>query len=216
MTGAELLTECRTRLRDTTVPYFWSDSAIMSYLNKAEQVFAELTYILVDTDTYVAVVPSGEAKVELDPEILHVFAAQEDSGGVVLRRLNAGNLRLLYASATGTPRYFFTASSKPLVLGVYPKADADYTLNMVVAIKPSATFGVNDEPQIPTEYHLDLVHYVMGVCLNQPDTDAYDPQLANTHEDAWAIALRDAKRDVFRIQYGPNTVANVPNWTGGK
>lgn len=217
MTGAELLDECRTRLRDTASPYFWTDRAIMRYLNKAEQLFAETTYVLIDYTSYTIATTTTDVTYAVEPEILQVLAVQEDASGNVLRRLNS-NTHLIYTSDTGLPTYYYVPSAKPLTVGIYPKPDAVYTLNLIAAIKPSADFtevGAS-APAIPSEYHLDLVHYVVMTCLRQADTDAYDPNMASKAEQDWLTALRDAKRDVYRINFGSNTVANKPSWTGDR
>lgn len=196
MTLAELLTELRERvLRDVSTAVaagadgqLWSDSALALYLRDAEEKFAAGTLCLRDASAAAVTqitLSAGQTDYTLDRRVLVVYAANQ--GATHLGRTS-------YAARFGaraelSPAMAFTAptnTGQPLVfytdreahkLGVYPAPDASSAgvpLTLQVARLPLTPLSLSNlaaEPEIPAEYHLDLVEWAAWRALRNHDAD---------------------------------------------
>jgi hypothetical protein len=215
MTGDELLEHCRLRLRDTAEPKLWSDALITEYLAKAERIFAERTHTLQDFSTYTVTTVQGQAAYALDPVVLAVLVAQVSTEARPLARINS--VRMSTFSATESlPRSFTVRGGIPATLELALPADAVYTINLGVATRPTAPLTLVTVPEIPEQYHLDLVDYVVQECFVHADADGFAPEVSAIAESRWNMALKQAKRDVYHTMHTNNTRADMPNWTGAR
>ena len=215
MTGAELLAMCRTRLRDTANPPLWDDDLIYSYLNQAERIFAERTHILQDYTTFTLTTVDGDTSYVLDASVVAVLIAQVAGENSPLHRINSV-VRTMFSTATSVPSCYTVMGGIPATLVLALPADGVYTLNLGVAVRPSADITFITAPTIPAQYHLDLVDYVVQECFVHPDADGFAPGLADIAARRWISAVNQAKRDVYTTMHTTNTVATMPNWTGAR
>lgn len=212
MTGQELLDYVRADiLRDSALPYLWSDALILRYLAEAENKFARETYALLD-DTQTITTAIGTSSYSLPTGTIFVESAAISTSaydlGNYTRRFLPSNL----ATATGTPTVFVNDQSSRTIR-FYPVPDAVITIKLRVARLPSVAIGLYAAPEIPEEYHLDLGEYVAWRCLQSNDADGEALGAADRHRKDWLQRVADAKREYYRARMG-NTPNATRNWTG--
>lgn len=192
----DLLAELRDNiLRDTSTALtsanddsLWSDETLVRYIRDAEEKFASSTLCLRDIATPALcqlTLVAGQADYPLDRRVLVVYAAshgllQLGHGTYASRYGQVGDLSPAYAryesDVTGTPKIFYTDRATAS-LGVYPTPDADAALTPVklqvarLPLNPLSTANLDAEPEIPSEYHLDLLEWAAWRALRNHDAD---------------------------------------------
>lgn len=211
MTGEELLRHLRVDiLRDSSLPYLWSDDFIFLTLSEAESWFARGTYALQD-NTQSIQTEIGVAEYQLPAGVIMVLSAAESTNSKDLhdhtRRFIPTNL----LTSTGTPS-IFTLDESTNTIRLYPTPDAVYQINLRVARLPRQSITYTTTPEIPSQYHLDLVEYVAWKLLGSNDVDGQSVGASDRHMAEWKLRLRSAKGEYYRIRTGANP--NVArSWT---
>lgn len=215
MTLGELIEYVRDHvLRDEAVPPLWPDDLLTRYFNEAVDQFAQRTHCLQDEESEFTTIHTiaGQGSYALDSRIVFVAEVFHAETGTPLR--DRTRTRVGLRGVEGRPGVFRLDAAHSS-LRLYPTPDDEYVIQMLVARKPLAPLvGDNDVPEVPEQYHLALCDWVAYRCLR-----ANDPEQANftasagEFKPAWEEAVRDAKRDVYRLRTGPNPRA-VGNWTG--
>lgn len=227
----DLLTELRKNvLRDISTAVdgrvsdgaLWDDDSLILYIRDAEEKFATGTLCLRDSiSTEVSRVQliAGEADYKLDKRVIAVYSAQLD------RRVNLGrttystrygsvpNITPTAASyesqTTGEPRLFYTDKDSGYV-GFHPAPSADNAgleVRLQVArlpLNPLTRNDLNAEPEIPQEYHLDLLEWATWRALRNHDADIDgDPAniqivmaRASQHKKRFEDAVAECKRKI--------------------
>ena len=217
----------------------WSDDALLLYIRDAEEKFASQTLCLRDSrTTSVAniVLVAGQEEYALDRRVISVLAAQLD-GRMVLGRANWGtrfgadsqltpNTSYQAPRETGEPRIYYTDRDTGF-LGVYPSPSATAAGKVVrlqVARRPLVPLTKNDldaEPEVPEQWHLDLVEWAAWRAMrnHDPDLDNDADAIALTrsrfeqHRTRFEAAVLECKRDmkyltVQQVEFGPRA-----NWS---
>lgn len=192
----DLLAELRDNvLRDTSTALnspdddtLWSDATLVRYIRDAEEKFAASTLCLRDIATPALceiTLADGQADYPLDRRVLVVYGASHGllllgSGSYSSRYGQVGDLAPAYAryesNVTGTPKIFYTDRATSS-LGVYPTPDADAALTPVklqvarLPLNPLTVANLDAEPEIPVEYHLDLLEWAAWRALRNHDAD---------------------------------------------
>jgi hypothetical protein len=207
-------------LRDTAIPYLWSDKELILYLNEAMRLFARRTHCITDSTntltTFNTVV--GTADYVLDRRIVFVSEL-----GVVL---DPGEDYQSYHPLTDNTRgqqlvtfsqgrpLCYTAQVASYNIRLSPVPDAVYKVVMTVARKPLlAVVQGTDIPEIDEDYHLALVDYAAYRALSNNDVDGTSQVSAEAFFAKWGLAVRDAKRDLSKTRSGASPQAHN-NWTG--
>jgi len=195
-----------TKLRDFAEPRLWSDETLLVFLNDGEKQFARRTHMLVDFESSFTelVTTSGQAAYALDKRIIHVMDVFSEEGtplGPITRA------RRPSITGEGKPRqYALDAGSN--TLRVYPVPDDQYTLYLTVARKPLRPLSLDDMdacPEIPEDYHSALGDYAAYRALQNNNAEGAD--MAGSAKEfllAWEMAVKEAKRDVYRMRAGPS------------
>lgn len=223
----DLLDELRSNiLRDTSTALtsanddaLWSDAALVRYIREAEEKFAAGTLCLRDATTAALTqltLVAGQTDYALDRRTLAVYSVKH--GAVLLghssyaTRFGApADLSPAYARSEpggdGNPRVFYT-DRESFALGLYPTPDttaAATPLRLQVArlpLTPLAISNLDAEPEIPAEYHLDLLEWAAWRALRNHDADVDgDPAnlsivMARTsaHKKRFEDAVAECKR----------------------
>lgn len=192
----DLLAELRENiLRDTSTALvspnsdsLWSDEALVRYIRDAEDKFAAGTLCLRDATTPALcqlTLVAGQADYPLDRRVLAVYAARHGDthlgkSGYASRFGGQGDLSPAFARSepgdVGLPTLFYT-DRETASLGVYPTPDATAAatpLRLQVArlpLTPLSTSDLDAEPEIPAEYHLDLLEWAAWRALRNHDAD---------------------------------------------
>lgn len=215
MNVRELLEHTRTRyLRDEEAPFLWSAQELLRYLNEAENLFSRRTHVLSDDDSDFTAITTvaGQGRYALDPRIIFVSEAYNDTG---FRIQNATRKRMPRTPYEGKPR-MYTLDAKVSSIRFGPTPDAVYDIDLVVARKPLKPLADEyDEPEIPEEYHLALCDYVAYKALRNNDTEASNTTAAENFRADWEKTLTEVKRDVYHLRAG-NSPRVVTDWVGGR
>lgn len=201
-------------LRDAAIPPLWPDDLLTRYFNDAEDQFARRTHILSDDESDFAFITTeiGVAQYALDPRVVFVKDIVHTETGISLRDASRKQLRGRIGDGRPTA---YTLDAAMRSVRLHPKPDAEYQLSMLVARKPLNKLASDgDTPEIPEEYHLTLCAWVAYQCLRHNDAEAAQMvATADTFRAEWELAVRDAKREVYRLRTGPYARA-TGNWTG--
>jgi len=242
MTLQELLEELRENiLRDTSDAatadpgdYLLSDKSLVRYINDAEVQFAKTTLCLRDETTpavcHVQLV-AGQSEYDLDERVLSLFGARV--GNRHLKRTTYAAMTnrrgdVSFASPIetwghnhGGPAVVYTDREDGRV-GIYPAPSAEFILStgglmvLRVARKPLAPLVASNlkaEPEVKSEYHLDMLEWAAWRALRNHDHDVENMAKASAHKKRFVDATRElevaAKRLLAQdIQFGVNT-----NWS---
>ena len=215
MTGRELIDETRRRLRDNETPQLWTDDEILAYLVIAERKFAEATHVLLDFDNYSVTTAAGTTLYTLDADIISVLLAQLPTSDIPLTRSNS-TLYTIKSTVAMKPNRYAIFPGVPMKFSLCSAADDVHTINLVAAIRPTAAFTETSTPEIPEQYHTELPYGAMVQCFAHADTDGFSPELADIAERRWFEAMRNAKREMYRMMHSFNTMADIRSWTGGR
>lgn len=239
---SELLGELRRNvLRDASTAAngrdvddsLWSDDALLLYLRDAEEKFVTQTLCLRDSITPAVTqitLVEGQTDYALDPRVIACLSALYD-GRFQLGRTNYGtrfgsDAQVTPNSAThepqsiGEPRLFYTDKDTGY-LGVYPipgATQAGQLIRLQVARRPLEPLSKTDldaSPEIPDEWHLDLVEWGAWRALRNHDADIDgDPQnisivmaRASAHKKRFEEAIAECKRKMKymttqRVEFG--------------
>jgi len=211
MTGQELLDYIRTDvLRDSAVPYLWSDALILRTLAEAENQFARKTYALSD-DTQTITTAIDTATYDFPIGVLYVYSAAVSTSANDLQNYTRRFVPTNLLTATGTP-LLFTCDEAAKKIRLYPVPDSVMTINLRTARLPSSAIATYSSPEIPEEYHLDLAEFVAGRLLKNNDVDGQSVGAADRHMADWNQRVSEAKREYYRMRTGANPNA-ASSWT---
>lgn len=246
----ELLDELRTNvLRDVSTvmngddaDQLWSDATLVRYLRDAEEKFAAGTLCLRDSITPALTqltMVSGQADYVLDKRVIDIYSVQ------YIGRDNRSNLAATsYANRFGAraeltptmaydeprqegpPRMYYTDLDTGMV-GFYPVPGDDevpYTVRLQVARRPLKPLNANDldaSPEIPDEYHLDLVEWACWRALRNHDADI-DGDPANisivmarssSHKKRFEDAVAECRRKMKYMTKQAVQFSPLANWS---
>lgn len=220
----ELLHELRCNiLRDTSdevnarnVMQLWDDPTLVRYINDAQSRFAVDTCLLRDETTpevtRVTLV-EGQESYAMDQRVIAVYGVRTTNrhlsrttyAGLFSNRgdLTLGDVRV-GPTTHGAPRMFYTDRESGK-LGVYPAPDAEYAgqvLIMRVARKPLNRLELDNlkgVPEIPEEFHLDMLELAAWRALRNHDVDAENMNKASMHKKRYEDAVKDLSRKAKRL-----------------
>ena len=212
MNGAELVAYLRTDiLRDSAVPYLWSDALLYRRLSQAQELHARQTYSIVDDSQTIAT--EADTPTYLVPEgTLHFLSARVSTTSHDMRSYTRKSLSNHLTTGTGQPSVY-TLDEATGLIRFYPVPDAIYTINTRIARLPIDPITQSSTPEIPLRYHLDLASYVAWQCLQDNDNDGSNTKSSERHRTDWNLYLSTAKREFYRLQHGDRPSA-VSSWTG--
>ena len=216
MTGAELLEYVRTDLlRDSALPYLWSDTLILKYLTEAQEKFARETYCLSDNTTAEITTITTEAdtaEYALSDLVLHVYSARVSDVSYNMRDWTSRVVPSHLLTTTGQP-VAYTMDEGTESIRFYPTPETAYTIYLRVARMPLDGIDEDSDPVIPVRYHLDLGEYAAYRCLMNNDVDGNNLGAAQRLKESWDQRVSKAKHEYYRFRHGANPTA-MTNWTG--
>lgn len=243
----DLLSELRKNiLRDistavdgrTSDGSLWDDDSLILYIRDAEEKFATGTLCLRDSITpevTQVLTVAGQADYVLDRRVLAVYSAKFD-GRIILGRTTYSTRYGSVADLTqpsasfevtsdGEPRMFYTDKDTGY-FGVYPapsELNAGLELRLQVArlpLNPLTRADLNAEPEIPQEYHLDLLEWATWRALRNHDADIDgDPAniqivmaRASQHKKRFDDAVAECKRKIKYLTTQHTAFGVNANW----
>lgn len=233
MIVSEMLEELRESiLRDTTdalsadeADLLWSDRALLRYLNDGYFRFCERSRILEDATTPEVceiLLAAGQRSYPLHKSILHVASAVYGKkalklAGVAAAHNHPDEVSGLTASLTADYPGV-TAFSPDYNVGVFrvvgspTEADDGKVVNLRVnrlPLEPINEENIELEPEVPSQYHLDIIEWAAFRALRNHDPDGEFMAKASAHSTRFERAVEEARethrrRTFTGIQFAPS------------
>ena len=232
MTLSELLSTLRADyLRDTGRPYLWSDATLVNRIDDAQRRFARQTLCLRDNSTpevtQVTLV-AGQSEYILHEAVIGVISARYDTS--ISDLYQAGHKELATGfyinSWFNSPSSVSNAPGEPLAwsideglanedrgrmtLRIYPVPDSNAagkivylrTIRMPLTnlSMDNLTSGV---PEIPEDYHLDLLDWAAYRALRTLDGDAGGSVAGDRFRQRFEEAVVECRNEVKRKLFAP-------------
>lgn len=218
MTLEEMLEELReVILRDASdavsadaEDFLWSDRALVRYINDGYQRFCERSQILEDATTPAVCQITLQEDVlsyPLHPSIISVASAVFE--GKALRKVSTNESQghlpevvgfspALVANYRGVSAYVPDYNVGTFYVLGKPTADqAGKIVNLRVTRLPVAPLTLDDVtvvPELPQQYHLDILEWAAFRALRNHDNDAENMAKASAHSTRFERAVEEAKR----------------------
>ena len=215
MTAAEILALARVYLQDEVSPYGWSNDFLLGALNRAQQEAALRTLCLEDSSTAAVcaiAVTALDATVALDARVIRIEELRYTGATAekpLLQRA-ADEFARVHGAAwrthQGDPQEWMCDGTSILL---YPIPLVNGTISLTVKRMPLLPVALSLgspapnpavatlTPEIPADWHRQLVHWLCHEAYMIPDTDLYRPEAA-----AMQLAL-------FEQTFGPAVSARV-------
>ena len=204
MTTAELLVLLRIKFADTVEPYLASDDDCVGALSRAQNTFASETLCIFDAsetssatkdDPYVTL-PEGTVWVKaalFGSTLLRVVTQHElDYGYFSLNGSESDSRFSNWRNKTGTPKFLVTdLGSLTSRLVPYPAANGTVTLERYRL--PVELHLTTQDPEIPAQFHRDLITGALIYIYGIQDADVFDPQKSLDFLAKWQLILDGAK-----------------------
>ena len=209
MDGATFIKRFREETMDEQLPYLWSDSLILRYLDEAQTEFCRRTEGIEDSTSSICTinVPAGADSVAISPKILKVrVAVLADTG----RSLEISSIE----AERGRPRVFARDphtivlklnSSKALLI---PAAARPVTIKLDVMRLPlNRIESPGDETEVGDLYDVTLMHYALHRAYSRPDPETMDSVRADFFLQSFERACVLANREQSRARKGSGTTS---------
>lgn len=196
MEVSEIVSLFRNEVSDIEMPYLWTDSEVITYLNDAYTMLIRFLGGVPDSTssaTTIDVAP-GDRSVPISKAVTRIVRAFRQSDGaeisvientdVPLVRDNAGRLSLLRAgSETGKVQFMILGGERNRA-ALHPVPDTPDTIKMQVRRNPIASLDdVDDEPtDLGEEHHIHLIPWMKACAYRKQDSDTLDLNKAQLNE----------------------------------
>lgn len=241
MNTRELLEELRENvLRDISDAvdsdsdsFLLSDKALVRYINDAQNKFASKTLCLRDETTPTVTeidLVAGQETYAMDPRVVAVHTVRSSSR----RRLKSttygflagtyGDMSQGYATEwcqnAGDPVYFYT-DRETQRMGVYPAPSAEFILKnpklfMQVSrlpLEPLVAENLNAVPEVPEQYHLDMLEWAAYRALMNSDIEVQDMSKASARRARFNETVKQLKEERDRLLMQPLQFNVNTNWS---
>ena len=221
MNLAALIAESRRRLDDrAAVGNLWTDGDLTGFINDAEREATERAFLI--RDDYTSSIcqldrVDGQREYVLDPRVIDVITARVRGARDPLTRQATWDdcYRPGYA---GVPcRYAVISRGDTLVLQLdreapdptmYPTGTYDPHIDLAVFRRPLVPMESpdDDSPEIGSQYHMSLIHWVQFLAYSTRDSDIGDDEKATANEARFELAFGakiDANVKRKQLQHRP-------------
>jgi hypothetical protein len=223
----------------------WDDETLISYIDDAQKRFARRSLCLRDEtteDLTQIVLETGTKRYVLHPRVVSVISARYDTDSADLTRINhttlAGQRRPddwtgagwnpTPANTPGRPLAYWTdegvsiesASRVLLYVDRAPTVDENGKIVFMRVVRgPIADLTIDDldaSPEIPEDYHLDLLDWAAYRALRNDESDGALSK-AETFKRQFERVLEEVRQEALRKMHAPIGWAFGQNgfaWTG--
>lgn len=203
MTLTELINQFRNFTDDNVQPYLWSDEEIILYINEAEKEVARRTRCLTDSQDPILCnlqVTSGESVYKLDSRILYIKKIKTSAHTSIIQPIKSHILETFdsdWENRVGRVDYAVTDhNSKSITL--YRVPSEDQTLKLTIIRLPlNKLVNYDDTPEIPEEYHLNMLNYVYYLAYMKQDVEG------NSEKRSMMFY------QIFESEFGPKYLASA-------
>lgn len=168
-------------LHDTEKDYLWPDAFLIRALNEAERQACNRANLLFDDATYSLTLTDGVASYAVNPLVTQIEYV-EFNGKEVLHKSKHEVQRddALWRTRSGMLDKPVSYIMRGHTLTLTPKpdaADAALPVNLEVYRLPVTPMAADaDTPEIPSEYHRDLIYWVLHEAYKKQDADAFNQE----------------------------------------
>jgi hypothetical protein len=206
---------------------YWTDEQLVRYLDDAHNRFSRLALCIHDATTpqvTQVVLQNGIDTYSLHRSVISVLSARHQDDAQDLVRLSRDRattysnpftetFEFVIVPTPGKPNSFTTdesivpnekANPRIRFFGVPDSTQAGKVVYLRTIRKPLKKFSLDDtddEPEIPEEYHLELVEWAAWRALRNWDIDSEDRAKADAHKKRFEDAILECKRDVLRKRW---------------
>lgn len=211
MDATELLDLFRTEMRDSSMPYLFSDETIYSYIDTAQVEFCRRTEGTEDARTFDVSVTAGIEWYDTDPRILKLRRAYDKSTGrpvdvVNLERAEQRGIR--FDGKTGPLRALITGAEKN-ALRAWPIPSEAVEIQLEVFRLPSPVTENATGLEVDRQHHVYLLDWVKHLAFGTQDSDIFDRRAAEECGTRFAaycarskVEQGRARHQVGAVQYG--------------
>lgn len=214
-----LIDEARHQLGDESVPFLWSNDALLKYAVDAQDMYVRLTGGIPDSRTValteVAVV-ENEPYSDHSPYILRIRSGKLLTAKRPVKFLQEADLQSMPVQDYGItfPQWLddtVVGEVRAGILGVeknairwyrVPNADDTCQLNILRLPYPRIT-DTDGCLEIDEQHHLHLVMWMKHLAYSKEDGETYDEKLAATNKEAFERYCAMAKVEEERQRYRP-------------
>lgn len=153
---------CSQRLNEAAAPVFYPAAEIKAALNEAQRFFCLLTLALEKTSTWTPATNTTFFRMLTIFSDWTVPLRITTAAGAKVRPARLDELTSLdsqWAKAAGSP-YRYAALGVDL-LALYPQPTSGFPLNVTYARAPVVMSNDTDSPEVPAEYHPNIVDYAI-------------------------------------------------------
>ena len=204
MDGATFIKRFREETMDEQLPYLWSDSLILRYLDEAQTEFCRRTEGIEDSTSSICTinVPAGADSAAVSPKILKVRSVTIADTGRALEissiEAERGHARL----PAGEPHTIILKLNARKAL-IMPAAERNVVLKLDVMRLPLTPIeSPGDEVEVDAMYDGTLMHYALYRAYSRPDPDSMDRVRADYFLQAFERACAMANREQGRARNG--------------
>ena len=203
MTTVELIAELRIKFADTVgTEYLVSDDDILVALSRAQNIFAVETLCIFDLTTADAIatnplitLPTRTVNLKsalFNTTLLTLVTQHElDYGYFSLNNREASNRFSDWRNATGTPKFLVTDLG-PLTARLVPYPSVNGTINLE-RYKLPLELTLLIDPEIPEQFHRDLITGALTYLYTIVDADVYAPEEGIILSAKWERVLIEAR-----------------------
>ena len=210
MKAGELLTLFRLEVDDAAEPFLWSDDEFFVYLNEAQDLHVRLTGGIADRRSTMTKISykAGDQFKKYDKRILRIKGAFNETGRII-KIQNLDNFESSYLEDDYGSR--ITAGLDDTRTGVvesavndveqfelqlYPIPEDEGWIRLYVYRRPLEEItGRNNEPEITSYYHLNLLNWVKYKAYMKQDVETFDGPRAADFRKAFSSGVEDAKNE---------------------
>ena len=226
-TAKEFLDD-RTVLVDGDPDSLWSDSYLVRQFNQAQKILARRSWCIIEygvAPAGIITLRTGISLYSVNKAVLKVFDSTPSTqtsplgrtDDIVLRSdtpyddydaFEVGEAAARASTETGAPRAMASDAGSRLVR-VYPTPTATENgvkMALKIARLPLVELTLDDvdaEPEVPSQWHLDICEYAAGKALTLPMVDQDQKVEGRRLLDAFNETVKEARRD--RVRFGLGT-----------
>lgn len=222
MTGTQVIAMARSHADDSTVPYKWTDSELVDYLNMALNDIYRLIGVKVDATTTAIVditIAASTFDYALDSRITEILEAKVDGTTTFLKAttteyLNAINSDWRSASSTDSVQYY-CLDYRSGYITLYPPYDDDGTLSLRVKRFQATPFttsnlGINAF-EINTVYQAELYYGILEHAFLKSGDRTYIPEKSVVYGAKFRQLKEDIARDYIKLKNSERILVAGPH-----
>ena len=194
---------------DEQLPYLWSDTLILRYLDEAQIEFCRRTEGIEDSTSSICTlsVPAGADSVTVSPKILKVRSATVADTGRSLEissieaergqpRVPAGDPRTIVLKLNALKAQLLPAPSRDIVVGLD-----------VMRLPLNRVESPLDETEVDDMHSVALMHCALYRAYSRPDPETMDRTRADFFLQAFERECARASREQGRARKGGGTTS---------